>query len=63
MQLAGNENDSEISNGATCRCDLRGSWVRGPIVGSPFAGRGFAVRGLVGSLFVGSWVNALTISP
>ena len=57
MQLAGNKNDSEINNGATCRCDLRGatrgSWVRGPIVGS-------TVRRswVVGLLFVGSWVHA-----
>ena len=57
MQLAGNENDSEISNGATCRCDrrgaTRGSWVRHSwvvgllFVGSPFVGRGFTVRGFV----------------
>ena len=57
MQLAGNENDSKISNGATCRCDrrgaTRGSWVRHSwvvgllFVGSPFVGRGFTVRGFV----------------
>ena len=44
VRLVGNENESEIGNGAT-----RGSWVRGPILGSLFVGRGFAVRGLVGS--------------
>ena len=62
MQLASIENESEIGNDATCRCDrrgaTRGSWVCGPIVGSLFVGCGFAVRGLVGSPFVGSWVRA-----
>ena len=53
MQLAGNENDSEISNGATCRCDrrsaTRGLWVCGPIVGS-----WVRCSWVVGLLFVGS---------
>ena len=50
--LAGNENESEIGNGATRRCDrrgaTRGSWVhRSWAVGSLF----------VGSPFMGSWVR------
>ena len=53
MQLAGNENDSEISNGATCRCDRRSAtrslWVCGPIVGS-----WVRCSWVVGLLFVGS---------
>ena len=60
--LAGNENESEIGNSATRRCDrrgaTRGSWVCGfvgsPFVGRGFAVRGFAVRGFMGSLFSGS---------
>ena len=62
--LAGNENESEIGNGATRRCDRRGatrgswvrhSWVVGSLfVGSSFVGRGFAIRGFMGSLFSGS---------
>ena len=51
MRLAGNENESEIGNGATRRCNwhgaTRGLWVCGLIMGSLF----------VGSLFVGSWVR------
>ena len=71
MRLAGNQNESEIGNSATRRCDwsgaTRGSWVRGPIVGSwvrrswvvgsLFMGHGFAVRGLVGSWVRRSWVQ------
>ena len=64
VQLAGNENESEIGNGATRRCDWRGvtrcSWVRDSIVGSWVYCSwvrclwvcGFAVRGLVGLPFV-----------
>ena len=63
MQLASNENESEIGNDATCRCDqrgaTRGSWVCGPIVGSLFVGCGFAVRGLVGLWVRRSWVVGL----
>ena len=59
--LAGNENESEIGNSATRRCDrhgaTRGSWVRGLIVGS-WVRRSYVVGSLfVGSPFVGSWVR------
>ena len=60
MRLAGNENESEIGNGATRWCDRRGatcgSWGRGPLVGSPLVGSLF-----VGSLFVGSWVCGFAV--
>ena len=59
VQLAGNENESEIGNGATRRCDWCGvtrcSWVRDSIVGSWVRCSwvcGFTVCGLVGSPFV-----------
>ena len=78
MQLAGNENEREIGNGATCWCDRHGvtcgSWVHGPIVGSwvrrswvrGFAVRGFAVRGfddLAGGATISTfWVRDLSLS-
>ena len=54
MQLAGNENEIEIDNGATCRCNRRGA-TRGPIVGSWVCG--FVGSPFVGSLFVGSMIS------
>ena len=71
MRLAGNQNESEIGNSATRRCDwggaTRGSWVRGPIVGSwvrrswvvgsPFVGSLFMGHGFAVRGLVGSWVR------
>ena len=66
MQLAGNENDSEISNGATCRCDrrsaTRGLWVCCPIVGSWVRCSwvvGLLFVGSCDSLFVGSTISSV----
>ena len=65
MRLAGNQNESEIGNSTTRRCDwggaTRGSWVRGPIVGS-WVRRSWVVGSpFVGSLFMGSWVRGFAI--
>ena len=74
VRLAGNQNESEIGNSATCRCDwggaTRGSWVRGSIVGS-WVRRSWVVGSpFVGSLFMGHGFAVrgfndlrLTISP
>ena len=78
VQLVGNENESEIGNGATRRCDWCGvthcSWVRDSIMGSWVRCSwvrclwvcGFAVRGswVRRSWFAvrGSWVRATRCS-
>ena len=75
MRLAGNQNESEIGNSATRRCDwggaTRGSWVRGPIVGSwvrrswvvgsPFVGSLFMGHGFAVRGLVGSWVRGFAV--
>ena len=66
VQLAGNENESEIGNGATRRCDWRGvtrcSWVRDSIVGSWVCCSWVHCLWVCGFAVHGSWVRATRCS-